>query len=287
MTRHNRVGWLLLGMALWPVGCECGEAPPPGGGPDAGSFDVRPTIVYADIEGAQQLVVVGDTLAAGGGVPIAANFVSLVLHNDDTAFPDFAGQDLETLRPGSDRFNLAVDGARVQGLLEVQAPNVPENATAVVLATGLEDFLDQAGSSAEEGAAEAAIFGALLDDVVGSLRNLSRFPVLPRVYLLTIPDASDGAGDLGELYGLGTWADARSVLTAYNAEIVEVASRQSAVVVDVRSHFLGHGAHFDDTANPNHDASDATAWLQLDLRRPNRRGHSELRRLVLDKVLGH
>ena len=48
---------------------------------------------------------------------------------------------------------------------------------------------------------------------------------------------------------------------------------------------VGHGGHHDDSLSPHYDSADPSAWLQTDLLRPSRRGHSELRRRLISKIL--
>jgi len=282
--RSPRLIWALLLCATGACQCEPAE-PPNNGTGDAGAFDAKLGPDFASLDDRQHLVLLGGSVAAAYDVPLGASFGALMLDNDDEAFPDFAGRDLTTLRPGSDRFGLAVDGARVDDLVTTQLPNVPTDATAIVVAIGIDDYLDAAGTSGEIGTHQAGDFGVALDTLLAGLRDGNRFPVLPNVYLVNIVDPADGAGDASAVYG-GAWPAAGEVLAAFNAEVSRAAGAHSARLVDAHRAYLGHASHSADPANPNYHSVDPTSWLQPDLIHLDRRGHSELRRLLLNAILG-
>lgn len=278
MTRFHL---LTLTLLLSAAGCaDCGgdNKPPPEH--RSAAVDIETTVVYADAEGQQQVVVLGDTLATGYGVPLSEHFLTLLMNNDDLRYPDSEGQDIATLRPGSEDFNLAIEGVRATDVLQLQVPNVPENSSAVILILGTEDFLDCFGQDAETGAASAAIFADTLGQILTHLRNPSRFAALPYVYIVNVLDVTDGDGDWDSLFGGGHWADGEQVLQAFNAAIADQAQAYQATLVNAHSSFLGHGVHHDDSSNPYFDSQDASQWVQDDGLRLNARGHSELRHLL-------
>jgi len=282
--RAQRLTWPVL---LCAVGaCQCGPAETPKTDQaDGGSYDAQIGPTYASLDDRQRVVLLGGSMAAAKDVPLAASFGELLLNNDDEGFPDFADRDLDTLRPGSDRFGLAIDSARVADVKTTQLPNVPDDATLIIVAIGIDDYLDAAGTTLQVGTDQAADFGAALEQALIGLRDSTRFAVLPHVYVINTIDPADGASDADAVYG-GSWPAAAPVLAAFNAEISRAANAHSARLVDAQLPFLGHGNHFDDRNNPNYESSDPTLWLQTDGIHLNRRGHSEVRRLLLNSILG-
>lgn len=282
--RALRVAWPVLLCALGA--CQCGPAEDPDQDQtDAGGYDAQIGPSYASLAERQRVVLLGGSVAAANDVPLAASFGELMLVNDDETYPEFSGRDLDTLRPGSDRFGLAVDGARIVDVQTTQVGNVPGDATLIVVAIGIDDYLDAAGTTLPAGTEQAAEFGAALEQVLIALRDGTRFSVLPNVYLLNTIDPADGESDADAVYG-GSWPAAAPVLAAFNAEIDRAAGAHNARRVDAQLPFLGHGLHHDDSSNPNYHSSDPSAWLQSDGIHLDRRGHSEMRRLLLNTILG-
>ena len=99
--------------------------------------------------------------------------------------------------------------------------------------------------------------------------------------MTNVYEPTDGAGQADECFlGLDVSA-AEPVLTDLNGRLRVLAEDMGFAYVDLRGHFNGHGFNHDDPSIPNYDADDPTLWFQGDCIHPTRRGHHELRRLVL------
>lgn len=285
--RHSARALLAAFLASAAVGCPCCEAEPfPDAGPGPDRGDSRPHIAYADLEATQHVVSIGDSIAAGYGVPLASSFGHLFMQNDDEAYPAYAGLDLVTLRPGSERFSLAVAQAGVSQVQRLQLENLPDDTTLVIGSVGTVDYLAAVGEDAETAAERVSSFGTKLGEVLAELRDVTRFGALPHIYLLNIADPTDGEGAPdGEIYG-EAWPAQSAILEAFNAEIASRGAAENAHILDIHTAFLGHGHAHADPANPHHDSADPSTWFQLDLLHPNPRGHHEIRRLLIRELFG-
>ena len=283
--RHSR--FLLLLPLLMTTGCaDCGgDEPPPAH--DAGVVNIENTVVYADPEGQQQIVVIGDTTATGYGLPLSQHFLTLLLNNDDGRYPDYDGRDIASLRPGSESLNLAVAGSRADDVLQQQIPNIPENTSAVIVVLGGEDFLDSFGDDLDSGQNAATAFGDKMRQVLLHLSDPTKFNALPYVYVVNILDDSDGQGDWSLSPQSADWLDGEDILQAFNNALLQnLQDFQNVRVVDAHAAFLGHGAHFDDENNPNYDSQDPSAWIQDDGLRLTARGHHQLRKMLFQMFSG-
>ncbi len=164
---------------------------------------------------------------------------ALLARNRDDDFPDWRGRDLATLHPRSRFELLALDGATVPTVLDVQLPmlgRIGRRPDLLSLTIGGNDVL---GAYADTVAARATIARVRrgVDRALGTLRDLA-----PAATLLvgTVYDPSDGTGDAGAL-GLPPWPDAVAVIGELNDTLRHVAGEHGARVADIHGTFLGHG----------------------------------------------
>lgn len=281
----RRLYLVFLLMIFASAGCaDCGGEDPPIR-LDAGEVNIENTVVYADAQGQQQVVVIGDTAATGYGLPLSQHFLTLLLNNDDGRYPDDEGQDLVSLRPGSESLNLAVAGSRAEDVLHQQIPNIPENASVIIVLLGAEDFLDSFGDDSATGQDAATAFAEQFRQILLRLSDPTRFVALPYIYVVNILDDSDGEGDWSLSPQSPNWDDGEEILQAFNSAIVqELQQFQGVQIVDAHAAFLGHGAHHADSSNPYYDSQDPIAWIQDDGLRLSAAGHHHLRKLLFQAL---
>jgi lysophospholipase L1-like esterase len=164
---------------------------------------------------------------------------ALLARNRDDDFPDWRGRDLATLHPRSRFELLALDGATVPTVLDLQLPTLRRmgrRPDLVSLTIGGNDVLGAYGDTA---AARATIRRVRhgVDQALGMLRD-----VTPAATVLvgTVYDPSDGTGDAAAL-GLPPWPDAVAVIGELNDGLRQVAGQHGARVADIHGAFLGHG----------------------------------------------
>ncbi|RMF83473.1 MAG: SGNH/GDSL hydrolase family protein, partial [Nitrospirae bacterium] len=252
----------------WPIRRPLDKTP-------AGHATLRP--MDTDASPLSLYLGLGDSISiddyAGGS---GCGAISLLARNRDDRFPEFAGRDLASHFPGVRVEARAQDGATTRGVLEEQIfrlPLVPEGRTLVTLTAGGNDLLmllQMRGTLLDEDG-EGVV--RRLRSGVATIRN--RFPD-SLVILSTIYDPTDGVGDLltpGQPLIRGL-----DVLARVNDGIRGIAEGDPGVVVaDLHRHFLGHGSHHAEEANPYYHPEDPTGWLVQAIE-PNERGASEVRR---------
>ncbi len=164
---------------------------------------------------------------------------ALLARNRDDDFPDWRGRDLATLHPRSRFELLALDGATVPTVLDVQLPmlgRIGRRPDLLSLTIGGNDVLGAYGDTVAARATIARVRRGV-DRALGTLRDLA-----PAATLLvgTVYDPSDGTGDAGAL-GLPPWPDAVAVIGELNDTLRHVAGEHGARVADIHGTFLGHG----------------------------------------------
>ena len=193
--------------------------------------------------------------------------VSLLYRNQDTLFPEFQGRDLKTLYPEIQFQNLALDGATTIHVLHEQLGRIKaprDQRTLFTLTAGGNDIL--LGQDAN------AIVNRLEIIVNKIIREYPHCDLI----IGTIYDPTDGVKDLFE--------DGRDmtreyeILTIVNETIRQFGKHSNVSVIDIYSHFLGHGSHCKDSNNPYYKPEDPSLWYVLTIE-PNIRGAHEIRRL--------
>ena len=207
-------------------------------------------------------------------LPVGA--ASMLVRNHDELWPDFAGRDLSSLSPGIGLVNLAMDGAIIADVVEVQLRSVAESEgeAVVTLTVGGNDLLMALSESRSRGEMQRTVRRIIAD--YEACVDLIRQRV-PRglILLTTVYDPSDGTG-----YIPGFHEDDPPLPLHFLSEVNDAITRQAGrgrhtVLADVHAHFLGHGA----TAGPEDRWYWAAAMIE-----PGARGASEIRRVWLDAL---
>ena len=247
--------------------------------------DLRPS-------SAARLVVLGDSISAGGGATAPSRpYFTLLRQNHDGAWPEESGNDLVSRFGGSvPLINVAQGGATTADLagqlegLEDRVDTPASGHTIVVLTIGGNDLQDAIVRA-------QAPDGPVLDRAVERLAELSdwfdetRFPDGVSIYVAAVYDPSDGVAQIpGCFFGVSLPGFVEA-LDVWRERYIALGRERGFAVVDALGHFQGHGHHHDDPENPYHDAEDPTGWFD-DCIHPNDRGHSEIRRLFLEAIDG-
>lgn len=226
--------------------------------------------------GAPAYVALGDSISiddyAGGPGRGAAG---LLFANRDEDFPEWRGQDLRTVTPGTTFSRLATDGATTRTLLQAQLPRLRalgERPTLVTLTIGGNDLLSAYGDT---GAARAVIggVGAAVDTALAELGDVCA--PAARIVVGTVYDPSDGTGDAARL-GLPPWPDAVPVIAELNDTLRAVAGRHGAVVAEIAAVFSGHGLRAGDPTRRDARPAERDLWF-CNLIEPNAWGASGVR----------
>jgi hypothetical protein len=276
-----------------------------------GLFACGPGKAPESLREVERVVFVSDQVAASP--TYATSYSALLERNDDGLFPFFKGKDLasQKVKVGVVRFDRGADGF----LDLAKVPDFPCTCagkecgarpacidaesgagTVVVIQIGTNDlisvFFQLVSSQTLRSDLTPTLneFRASVKSVLARMTDPKIFPRPPRIVLATVYDPSDDVGDLakqvqatfpvqGIHFELVTPELSKRVLDGFNQVLKEEAEASHATLLDIREHFLGHGYHFDDPANPHHQAADATHWFRS-LVDPNLRGAHEIRRLL-------
>nr|MDO8062874.1 SGNH/GDSL hydrolase family protein [Candidatus Freyrarchaeum guaymaensis] len=209
---------------------------------------------------------------------------SLLYRNLDDVYPEFKGKDLLSLIPDLKNYNLATDGATTYTVMHWQLPKVPSGPdypVVVIVTVGGNDLLSRYRVGFREGVEESYRFKERLRKLFSSLLRMVS-PIRPRIYVGNIYDPSDGTGMLDDA-GWSPWPDGLKVLAEWNERISEVAEEFRLTLVDIHSHFLGHGMHHDNPEIKHYRPEDPTLWLKQVIE-PNSRGAHEIRRLFWEEI---
>jgi lysophospholipase L1-like esterase len=202
---------------------------------------------------------------------------ALLRRNDDGRWPEFRGQDLETLSPGLEFLGLAEDGAMIDDVATEELARLGRDSSEpeilITLTAGGNDLLDALSAGRRmESAVDLA--SRRFVNLVETVRE-----ELPRATLVltTVYDPTDGTGLLPGLESYGRLP--LEYLERFNQTVRHVAgSRPGVLLADAHRHFLGHGVQ----------APEGDRWYwSRNLIEPNARGASELRRVwweALDAV---
>ena len=239
---------------------------------DSMSIDLYPALDAGETEVA---VALEWDQSAGAVAPLGA--ASLLHHNDDERYPDFAGDDLVSRWPDIALLNVAEDGATIGDVFGSQLSQVEQSdePTLITLSVGGNDLL-----SAFANRPVASLLAGIVRDVAEGyeflVEALRRTRPHSTLILTTVYDPSDGTRKVPGLFDAAGPLPIES-LHDLNARIRAVASQaKDAVVADVHAHFLGHGV----SAGENDRWYWKRSWIE-----PNAPGASEIRRVWL-KALG-
>jgi hypothetical protein len=250
----------------------------------------------------QRIVTIGDGTML---LPDGASSTTLLLHNDDDAFPEFAGRDLATVLPQADVVRTERDG---YGYRQMDLGGLPcvcgadscaandcidatdGRPTLLVVQLGVDDLealvYALLGDPELRADVQPAVdeLAASVQRALGFARDPALFPTPPLLCVTNAYDPTDGVGDIAQLLQAAGLAGPQAeeitpelLLTAidgFDAAIETEARARGARFVDLRSAFHGHALHFRD--NPSEDQS---LWLEAYVN-PNRRGAHEIRRAL-------
>jgi lysophospholipase L1-like esterase len=221
----------------------------------------------------EMYVALGDSMSTDDYPGPGLGAASLLYRNRDDRFPEFAGQDLLSLNPGARLVNLARDGFTAEdvlaGLGELQPTSGP---VLVTMTIGGNDCIHYLNALTPTCIAMGE-FTARLSRILGHVRRLYRNLTLR---MGNIYDPTDGTGRVQS--GHDRFAVGLHMLGGVNKLLAQAAAMHGGEIVDVYSHFLGHGIRHGEPAYAHYHPEDPTGWLMRDIE-PNPRGASELRRL--------
>lgn len=232
-------------------------------------------------------VIVGDSISDSGGE--GPFFYDLLVHNDDTAYPDWHGKDLAT-RYGIDTPNVVKvsKGGAVSSNLAGQLANVPHDLPGPVLVTITIGGNDMTASFVDiiqkADTADIAAMKSDIDAALAEIHSPDRFGqgVVADVFEMNIYDPSDDvsanfSGCPVPLSLVPSTVDAVTVFGNWNAAVASSLAATQDVDVDAHALFLGHGVE---------KPSDGTRWFFDDCIHPNKFGHDELRQAFWKAITG-
>lgn len=196
--------------------------------------------------GTIKLIAMGNSILANnkyaGGPGRSAP--ELLFQNNDHDFPDFAGQDLKSLDPDAQLYQLAEDGGTFDSLMETQTGQLPtrhpDDVVIALLAIGGNDLIARIQDQRK---LSELIFGHF----VTQLRLVVEFleeNLEPDILLITNtydPTGGDGTAGAGAYAGVLPVTDARKALLRINGDLKAFCESKGAIHIDLYHRFLGHG----------------------------------------------
>tara|TARA_B100000315_G_C14594719_1_gene598154 strand:- start:4886 stop:5758 length:873 start_codon:yes stop_codon:yes gene_type:complete len=221
-------------------------------------------------------IALGDSISTDDYPGRDQGAVSLFYRNQDEKFPEFENRDLLSRNSELQMIVVASNGATTETVLHNQLANLPPSSPGVMLVTltiGGNDLLRVIHGGSRHLEEHATSIANNIQRMLGIIRT-----TFPNSLILvgTIYDPTDGVGDL--FSPDQPLPDALKMLDLINARIRSFSSLPWVQLVDIHQHFLGHGLHYADSANPHYDQGDPTYWFTSKIE-PNKRGASEVRRL--------
>lgn len=220
-------------------------------------------------------VALGDSISidqyAGG---IGRGGASLLAHNRDDDFPDWAGRDLATRFPGMRSHLLATDGGTTQMLLAHQLPQLEHVSTPAIVTLTIGGN-DMVACYSDTSAARRLI--RTVGERVGQALDVLRARAAPEAALVvgTVYDPSDGSGETSTV-GLPPWPDVVPLLAELNATLGDAARQYGAGVADIHGLFLGHGLASGHPAQGDSRPANRQLWY-CNIIEPNAWGASAVR----------
>jgi len=275
---------------------------PVGTGPAGPYVPVGP---FSSIWSERRIVLLGlgDSVTRGLGAPEGRTYFDLLQHNDDEAYPDMCGKDIEHVLPNTEAVNIARNySTSEQHLTEQLGALSPFDKGVfgiVVITSGGNDIIHDYGNSPPR---DGAMYGCTIEQAQPWCANLkqrlqeilsqarAKFPGGCVVFLANVYDPTDGRGlprFLGFEKGLGfaPWPDAVKVLDIVNNDISKICSADDNVyLVDVHTVMLGHGIYCRNRFARCYQKDDPTFWYYHNLEDPNPRGYDAIRRAFLLEI---
>jgi lysophospholipase L1-like esterase len=169
------------------------------------------------------LIAIGDSLCMDStSVGPHCGATSLLYRNRDAEWPGFKARDMVTRDPAVRLMLLGQESATAKATLSQQMKRVgnAEDPVLVTVTAGAKDFLRLGGAVEDADALYAALTRVF--------EELGRRLAEAYVFLGNIPDP-------------GAAEPLAAALREYNAAIADVAREQGAALIDIHTHFEGHG----------------------------------------------
>lgn len=270
-----------------------------------GSMDEAPVSPEVPaFEDVGRVVTIGDNI--GSNPTWASSYIALLHDNDDALFPEFAGLDLDSTLTSVELVRLDRGGDSYTTLAAIADPwctctgsacsevscidTSSTTPTMVMVQLGMNDLVGLALRMLSDPSARDDPQQAIDDFAVAVNAVLDRveedIATPPLLVVANIYDPADGVGDFADLITtffpfdgaeLVTEELALMIISGFNEAVEAVAEDRGAVLIDMHTHFLGHGYHYDEEGIAVVD--DTSIWFQTVVD-PNLRGAHEIRRLV-------
>lgn len=238
---------------------------------DSMSIDLYPALDAGETDVA---VALQWDARAGTVAPLGA--ASLLFHNVDERYPEFAGNDLVSHHDAITFLDVAEDGATIGDVFGSQLPLVDasETATLLTLSIGGNDLLSAFANTPDE-----LLLREVVKDVADAyeflVESLRRTRPNSTVLLTTIYDPSDTTRRIPGVFDAAGPLPLESLLDLNDRIRAIARANPRTGVADVHRHFLGHGV----TA----PAADRWYWKRSWIE-PSASGANEIRRLWLDAL---
>lgn len=270
---------------------------PMGEGPAGPSIPAEP-FQHKWLDKPVVFIGIGDSITRGLGAPMRLTYFPMLMHNDDTFYPDMAGKDLSHVVTIESSHDYAQDYTVSQEHIDRQLVKVPQYDQSVygivVITSGGNDLIHDYGRSEPRHDAmygctyeQAKEWCEMLKSRHQSLLTglMEKFPGGCDIFFANIYDPTDGVGDPQTMM-MPQWRDCVKVLALANQKIAELCKEYPNVhLVDIHSEFLGHGIHCDEFWRKYYHADDPHFWYYYNLEDPNLRGFDAIRRLFLQKMV--
>lgn len=246
-----------------------------------------------------KIILIGDSMLKGIDISQAHQISSLLIENDDSAYPDYRGKDLSSRFPAAqivDRIDVGITISESLKSLNSELDN-PAGRTLVIYAAGLNDVGNIfAGKISLEEGAKAITEG--LEIIAEHFSQKRRFPDGVDLLLWNYQDYSDGVGfipaeNASEAFACKLWPKKFSddsqlmlvVVAALEDALSLVTKKYRHVhLIDIHRMLLGHGAWFFLNDAPFYCDDDPSLWYNDDCIHFNERGSHQVRKLIWQKI---
>lgn len=220
------------------------------------------------MRGLRRFVALGDSMISDCYPGPGLGAASLIAQNADGRFPEFEGRDLDRLHPQVEFVNHSRTGWMLPDLLQAAKllQSCPEP-TVALLSAGGNDLLH----ALMEGESPEDALNQIADNLSRVRAELARTYTHLTVLYCLLYDPTDRTGKVA------SGRDYSAALPAFEA-LNQLLRLNFENVLDLHTHFLGHGIRRKDPDFEHHDPTDPSGWFKMDIE-PNPRGASEIRRL--------
>ena len=266
---------------------------PDGEVPDRGVHPDLAVQALPDLGKLTLVVNLGDSIAAGHGMPQGSAYIDLLMQNDDATFPAFKGKDLNTRYPGIKLSDRAVGGSTSSNLptQTAKAASNPSGDTLVIISIGGNDvmFNYMALLDPNEARKMAASVQGNITKALARFADKKLYGGKVTVLLYSVYEFTDGAGTVpndapvdkycGMIKLLGPIAGKKAMgnIVVYNQEMAKYIKANNLLMGDLYAAFLGHGFNHGDKSSVHYNAADPTLWFSSDCIHPNKAGHAGIR----------